>query len=41
LQRFYNLNFSMLNEGVGFHVFRVGEQNSFARIAGLMKAAFE
>jgi len=41
LQRFFNLNFSITKERLRLRVFGLLNQQSFARIAGLMKAAFE
>jgi len=41
LQRFYNLNFSITKERLRLRVFRLLNQHSLARIAGLKKAAFE
>jgi hypothetical protein len=41
LQRFIQPDFSMAVASVGFRVFGLSNQLSFARIAGLMKAAFE
>jgi len=41
LQRFESLKFSITEERLRLRVFRLSNQHSFARIAGLMKAAFE
>jgi hypothetical protein len=41
LQRFIQPDFSIAAARVGFRVFGLSNKHSFARIAGLMKAAFE